>query len=107
MTIGFVPLVQRGSSSLTSCIALLDKPAASGTRGCTAGQASSGTRRGIGEFRADRHQIAGHRQIERARGLDGDVPAGVVQGRGQGNQFGKQHRLAAGKDDVLRRLEGG
>ena len=31
-------------------------------------------RRGVRQLWADRHQIAGHRQIERARGLDRDVP---------------------------------
>ena len=40
-----------------------------------------GRRRRVRQLRADRHQVARHRQIERAGGLDRDVPARRREGR--------------------------
>ncbi len=49
---------------------------------------------------ADRQQIAFERQIECSGGFDGDVPPGFPQLLAEGNEFGKQHWLSAGEDNV-------
>ena len=59
-----------------------------------------GGRSRVREFWADRHQIALDRQVERAGRFDRDVPAQRSQAAGERNQFGEQHRFAAGEHDV-------
>ena len=55
---------------------------------------------GIRHFRADRHQMAGDGQVQSAGRFNGDGPTGVGQALRQRDQFGEQHRLAAGDDHM-------
>ncbi len=57
--------------------------------------------RGIGQFRADRCQIAGNSlRGNGARGLDGDVFAGMFEACSQFVDALGDHRFAAGEDDM-------
>ena len=58
------------------------------------------------QLRADRHQVAGHRPIERAGGFDGDVPPLAAEGLAKRRHFIKQQRLAPGHHRVTHRRVG-
>lgn len=55
---------------------------------------------GTGELGADRHQVAGDGEVERAGGFDGDVVVGGAEFFAEGDEFGEEHGFAAGDDDV-------
>ena len=57
-------------------------------------------RRGVGEFGADAHEIAGDRFVDGAGRLDGDMQPAIAKSNSEGFDLGCDHGLAAGDNDM-------
>src|SRR4051812_16512544 len=57
-------------------------------------------RHGIRQLRADTHEVASDRRVNRTGGLDSDVHAFRPESLGKGRHFRNDHRFPPGYDDV-------